>query len=546
MTFEEFIPAKTKSLLELTGKTDENFESTEEKFLAVQPDCKYKVAENLSGVEGKFEVILTESPVIGKLEGNELDDFIKKISEKLEPHGLLIFALENLAFAENILDILKGLPPKYKLTLTRAELGDALKKSGITVMKSMTASRQIEVDEKIAELSKDNPKIFMYIVTAMKDIPEKKVYIHTVIGESIVCAPLRVHAPNAFFRKEPNVFVKWQPMTEPYKITSDETFTEKIFIGQRLSLNTFDEGRKLFDLVDRAGYLAVAEMDDHPNLWQKSYEDNGWINFVGVHAVQTSTEYLAEYLRQYNPVVKVFANHLPKLPKPRNYDEEFKNKKRPVTILFAALNRDREFLDLLPVLNQFAKDYGNKIAFKILARSNLYEKLESKNKSFVGDLNYYDGQFVSYERYENAIRESDIAILPLNDSEFNRSKSDLKFIECAGNGAVVLASDVVYPGVVEEGKTGFIYGDKKEFVQKLKMLISSPDKRRKVAEEAYKYVRYNRLMSQHYTERLEWYSELFARLPELHKATRERIEKLAPKFSKENFGKHGEILIPGN
>ena len=124
-------------------------------------------------------------------------------------------------------------------------------------------------------------------------------------------------------------------------------------------------------------------------------------------------------------------------------------------------------------------------------------------------------------------------MLPLRDSEFNRSKSDLKFIECAGNGAVVLASPVVYGNTIVEGKTGFIYRDNREFTNKLNLLIKNRNLRRMVAEKAYAYVRFNRLMSQHYMERLDWYRELFARLPELTAEAAARIEKYIPLFKDE-------------
>ena len=54
-----------------------------------------------------------------------------------------------------------------------------------------------------------------------------------------------------------------------------------------------------------------------------------------------------------------------------------------------------------------------------------------------------------------------------------------------------------------------------------------------VAEGAYSYVRRERLMSQHYLERLEWYRELMSRLPELTAEASKRIEKFIPQFRKE-------------
>ena len=127
------------------------------------------------------------------------------------------------------------------------------------------------------------------------------------------------------------------------------------------------------------------------------------------------------------------------------------------------------------------------------------------------------------------MRTTHISLLPLRDNVFNRSKSDLKFIECAGNGSVVMASPTVYANTVKDGETGFIYHNADEFYQKLKMLINNQNKRREVAEKAYEYVKHNRLLSQHYEERWDWYNELLDRLPELNAETKKRIELLKEK-----------------
>ncbi|MBQ9486829.1 MAG: glycosyltransferase, partial [Selenomonadaceae bacterium] len=280
-----------------------------------------------------------------------------------------------------------------------------------------------------------------------------------------------------------------------------------------------------------------------------------WINFISVHAIQTSTEFLADFLREYNPHVKVFDNQLQRLLPPRDFDAEFKQEDRPTTIFFGALNRDKEFEEILPVLNELAKKYGNKLVFKILARQNLYDSLESDSKKLIGDSRIYEGQFVPYERYERELYTSDIALLPLQDNKFNRAKSDLKFLECAACGVAALASPVVYSDVVKDGENGFIFYDTRQFKQKLETLIENRDKRREMVTAAYEYVKHNRLMSQHYQERLDWYKELFAKLPELTAEAQARIDKEAPRFKDEvpvetvarpagNSNQLAEIIIP--
>ena len=532
MTFETFIPARAKNVLELIGDAPPDFETSKEKFLEIQPECKYTVAEDLKSVMGKFEVILVQSQFIGALTGKKLVALIKKIAKLLTETGTIIFTLENIGYAENLQAILEGKPPVFKVLLTHEELNDAIEEAGLSVLRSLNAGRGVQVKRQLADLAQTELAVFVYILTAYKSEPPKKTLIQTLIGESTVCAPSRVHMPNAFFMTEPNVFIVSSPVGKPYHLFEQEQFEQRIFINQRMCFPTFAVGLDFFNVLRQKEILFISEMDDHPILWEDDYKKTAWINFRAVHAIQTSTPYLADYLSQFNPHVTVFANQLRRLPPPRDFDAEFR-KKRPVSIFFGALNRDGDFIELLPLLNKIAKQYGKKIEFRILSRRNLFDALEAENKIFVGDMNRYEGQFVSYEEYEAAIRSSDIALLPLRDNEFNRSKSDLKFIECAGNGAVVLASPVVYANSIDEGNTGFVYRDEREFTNKLNLLIRNKNLRRMVAEKAYDYVKRERLMSQHYEERLEWYRELLARLPELTAEAVARVEKFIPQFSQE-------------
>ena len=532
MTFETFIPARSKTVLELIGDAPPDFETSDDKFLEIQPDCKYTVAEDLAKVEGTFDTILVQSPLIGTLSYKKLVALIRKISKHLKDDGTLIFTLDNIGHAENIAAILEDKPPKFRVTNTRGELQEAIEDAGLNVLRSLNAGRGVKVKRQIAELTQTELSVFVYIFTACKNDPPKKTLVQTLIGESTVCAPSRVHMPNAFFMTEPNVYIVSSPVGKPYKLFDQEQFERRIFINQRMCFPSFAVGLDFFNVLREKEILFISEMDDHPVLWENDYKKTAWINFRAVHAIQTSTPYLADFLRQFNPHVTVFANHLRRLPPPRDFDAEFK-KKRPVTIFFGALNRDGDFIELLPMLNRIARQYGKKVEFKILSRRNLFDALESDNKTFVGDMNQYEGQFIPYDDYEAAIRSSDIALLPLRDNEFNRSKSDLKFIECAGNGAVVLASPIVYAKSIEEGKTGFIYHDEREFLNKLNLLIKNRNLRRMVAEKAYSYVRHERLMSQHYEERLEWYSELLQRLPELTAEASARVEKFIPQFQEE-------------
>ncbi|MBQ7493204.1 MAG: hypothetical protein IJT47_02105, partial [Selenomonadaceae bacterium] len=86
----------------------------------------------------------------------------------------------------------------------------------------------------------------------------------------------------------------------------------------------------------------------------------------------------------------------------------------------------------------------------------------------------------------------------------------------------------------------------------LNLLVRNKNLRRMVAEAAYSYVARERLMSQHYMERLDWYRELLARLPELTAEAEKRIEKFIPQFKEEiaqfkaRFAQERQAAVEGN
>lgn len=525
MTLETCIPSRAQKVLELTGEAPEGTLSIKDSFLAIQPGCDYRVAPDLTGVAGDFNAILARSPLIGTLESQKLVEVIRKLGERLKPGGLLIFALDNIGYAENLATILAGEPPLFRTLLTVRELEQALAAARLHPVRRMGLSRQVRIDRGLAGLVKTDPSVFSHVLTAMRDVPPPTMLVQSLLGEKKVCAPLRIQIPNTFLAAEPNVATLTQD-AQPVRFFEETQFKHRVFINQRVIASSLDEGLEFIRQFQQKGYLYLHEMDDYPFLRWKRYEGSSWINFIGAHAIQTSTPYLADFFRQFNPYVRAFPNQLPTLPPPRDFAEEARDPKRPVTLFFGALNRDEDFLELTPALNALAGKYGDRIFFKIIARRPVFDALASGNKTYVGDINRYEGQLVPYKEYQQAIRSSDIALLPLKDTLLNRGKSDLKFIECAGNGAVALASPVVYADVIKDGETGFLYHSEKEFVDKLELLIENGEKRRAVAEAAYQYVKHNRLMSQHFAERLDWYRECLAKLPDLNTEAQERIAEI--------------------
>ena len=272
------------------------------------------------------------------------------------------------------------------------------------------------------------------------------------------------------------------------------------------------------------GNIFLHEVDDHPSRWPELAAANHFA-YRAVSAVQTSTQTLADFLREFNPHILLFENQLAELPEKRNYD--LANDR--VHIFFGAINRQEGWAPLMPAINNAIQAYGDRLYFRVVSDHAFYEALQTTQKEFMGGS--VDGDVIApYEVYTAALHASDIALLPLNDNVFNRAKSDLKFIEAAGHGAAVLASPVVYRKKVRDGKTGLIYRSTRDFSEKLANLIERPKLRVRLAENAYRYVKEHRLLDQHVDEYIAAYQELFARREELERERLKRVEKHFPEL----------------
>lgn len=349
--------------------------------------------------------------------------------------------------------------------------------------------------------------------------------IHVVMMNRVEeCAPIRLDAPLQQLRARGLVSVSGCMQRGDEAIELDEVgeLHDSIILLDRVVIQS---AAWICDLLAKHaahGNILLQELDDHPLITAQIKEDD-YFCFRAVSAVQTSTRYLADFLQEFNPHIYLFENQLESLPERRTYDAQQKR----VTIFFGALNRRPDWEPLMPAINEAIRRYGDRLYFRVISDHGFYQALETGAKEFAGGM-CDTSIFAPYERYTAALHASDIALLPLRDTEFNRAKSDLKFIESAGHGAVALASPTVYAGTVRDGETGLIYHSPKEFAEKLDLLIQRADLRRTLAENAYRYVAEHRLLDQHLDEYIAAYREMFARREEFEQERRRRVEEFFP------------------
>lgn len=266
------------------------------------------------------------------------------------------------------------------------------------------------------------------------------------------------------------------------------------------------------EFVSRAladNWITIVEMDDFPGLGSDLDIELRRIFLGAFHALQVSTPELAGRLRPFNPEVAVFGNHLPRIrPLPAKRGQ-------PVRLLFAAINREAGWSEIARACRETLAEYGDRVEMVVVADRAFYDQLRPPNGIF--------RPLLSYDDYVAELEKADIALLPLGDTVFDRCKTDLKFIECAEAGAVVLASPIVYAGSVKPGETGLLYRNAYEFRQHLRTLIDDPATRARLARNAHRYVSEHRALANQIQRQAEWYRSLVARKEELDRLVRERV-----------------------
>jgi SAM-dependent methyltransferase len=316
---------------------------------------------------------------------------------------------------------------------------------------------------------------------------------------------VRVVQPFQAMASDPMVSVN---LSNEVDLSKPHDGTPHIFVLHRPSL-VGQQGHDLLRMLTDAGWLVVTEFDDHPDFFS-GMQDAAQLTFRGVHAIQTSTPVLAEVLRARNPEIAVFPNAIDALPEVRNFADP-----RSMTLFFGALNREQDWRDYLPIINDVAEMAGERLKFQVLHDDAFFNALTSPHKIFT--------PICDYATYNDILGRCEISFMPLADNGFNRAKSDLKFIEAGSHRVVPLASSVVYSDSIVDGQTGYLFRDPQELRTRLMRLLVMPELSRAIGDRARAYVADERMLAYQVGARLDWYRSLWERREALSAARNARM-----------------------
>lgn len=260
--------------------------------------------------------------------------------------------------------------------------------------------------------------------------------------------------------------------------------------------------RRACDLILSSGKPVIYETDDALQFVPAHHNKPIYNDDVGptvekfvthVDLVTVSTPALAEIFRPLARRVVVVPNYL----SPQLWREEIATRKTArqnrVRVGFVgSKNHDRDFAMVVPLLKETLAKFPDS---EVISFGGISNGLEGLGRFSVIPPHY---DYIEYSR-RLAATEIDIALCPLEPSQFNRCKSNIKFLEFGFLGIPGVFADLEpYRQSVIPGVTGFLCdADLASWRDALFALIENADLRGKIGKAARDTVRSSWMLEDH-------------------------------------------------
>jgi tetratricopeptide (TPR) repeat protein len=219
--------------------------------------------------------------------------------------------------------------------------------------------------------------------------------------------------------------------------------------------------------------------------------------------VQTSSEELARRWRQRGVrTVAVFPNQLTEISplRPEQY--------RPLTIGWGGSpGHFADWYQIVPPLQRWL-DLHPEVHLAVMTDELARPFFQLPPER------YHFTQFGSLIDYLRFLRSLDIGLAPLLPTDYNRCRSDVKFLEYASQGVAGIYADLEpYQATVIPNETGLLYRTPEQLIESLERLRANGTFRQKLRQQAHAYVQQHRVLADQIGQRVAWYQSLLGNVP---------------------------------
>ena len=319
----------------------------------------------------------------------------------------------------------------------------------------------------------------------------------------------RTHAPGIAMAQEEGVYVvnlmnqhrrKAEIMTQ-----ADILILKNICDPDLLPLIRDRKNNGKLTIYEIADNLSALQPWNSVYFFYKNKENLALVNRLAssCDALQTTCHELKRLYGHLNDSCEVFPNHLSHVPHERPV-------KRGTEVIIGWGGSHGHLEDMAEIADSLIEWINTQpnVSLHLMCSDPIWKLFDplpehKKRRTLPGTI----------DDYYNFLRGIDIGIAPLKDTAFNRSRSDVKFLEYAVSGVVpVMAFLEPYTNSVDVGKTGFLFKDTTHLITILNQLLENTSLLREITKTARRYTIQERLQLQHGRDRLDFYSNRLKQL----------------------------------
>lgn len=268
-------------------------------------------------------------------------------------------------------------------------------------------------------------------------------------------------------------------------------YTEQIgkFVAAAKKLNKkliYDIDDLVIDTVytDQISYVRQMSEADK-DAYDENVKNMGRLLYLCDMAV-TTTDCLARELKKYVPEVIINRNTASEemlALSSKAFLEKKEESKVRIGYFSGSITHNADVEMILPVLSSILEKY-EQVELCLAGEVDLPKELIKYRSQIV------QFPFGDWKKLPAMIAETDINLAPLEDTVFNRAKSENKWVEAALVKVVTVASDVgAFHDCIEDGVNGILCQSQEEWETALSHLIEDEADRKRLGTAAYNYCR---------------------------------------------------------